>query len=191
MRTLGRLRRVFEIVGGLMVDVAGWSYFLAALLICVEIIGRSYLHFNVPAVTEITSYILALGISWGLAGALTEKAHIRIEAVVEMLPRRPRAYLHAFALGMLAFIAVFFTWASWQVIEESLLFNGRDTSALSISLLIPQIPWSVGIALFAGLATTMFLETGVLIVQGRHSDVNERLAPRSIEELTEEVIEAL
>src|SRR5262245_15820345 len=119
MRLFEVLRGYLGQIGEFMVNIAGWAYFVIAALIFGEILGCSYLRFNLPAVTEITGYILALGITWGLAGALTVKAHIRIEAVIEVLPARPRAYLHAMALALLAFIAIFFTWASWRVIEDS------------------------------------------------------------------------
>jgi TRAP-type C4-dicarboxylate transport system permease small subunit len=171
-----------------MVNVAGWAYVFAALLICAEIVGRAFLSLNIPAVTELTGYILAFAITWGLADALAAKSHIRIEAVIEHLPPVPRAYLHTFALALLTLIALFFTWASWQVIEDSMLFAGRDTSALSIPLIVPQSAWAIGLAAFSAFALMTLVELVVLVVKGRHGAVNDILGARSVEELTDEVI---
>ena len=61
-------------------------------------LARNFGGFSSRATTEITSYLLAFGIAWGLAHALATRAHIRIDVLVNRLPLGSRQFLHAFAL---------------------------------------------------------------------------------------------
>ena len=45
--------------------------------------------------------------------------------------------------------ALFIAWCAWHLVDESILFNAKDTSALSIPLVIPQGLWFVGIGMLA------------------------------------------
>jgi TRAP-type C4-dicarboxylate transport system permease small subunit len=119
-----------------MGDAAGWVYLLCALLIAFDVVSRKFLGFSSQGTTEISGYMLGFGITWGLAYALAMKAHIRVDVLVMHLPPWLRAYLHALALALLAFVSVFFAWRGWAVVVESWEFGAKDTSALSIPLIL-------------------------------------------------------
>ncbi|RVT89038.1 TRAP transporter small permease subunit, partial [Rhodovarius crocodyli] len=89
----------------------------------------------------ITGYILACGIAWALAHALAARAHIRVDVLVSRFPMKLRAPLHLFALCLLGGFALFCAWAAWSLVDESLLFDAHDNSALRIAMVIPQGIW--------------------------------------------------
>jgi TRAP-type mannitol/chloroaromatic compound transport system permease small subunit len=96
---LGRLTRSIERVGDVMDSLAGWMYLLCSLFIALDVVNRRFLGFSSQGTTEISSYMLAFGISWGLAHVLATKGHIRVDVFVMRLPVRVRAYLHELALA--------------------------------------------------------------------------------------------
>jgi TRAP-type C4-dicarboxylate transport system permease small subunit len=98
--------------------------------------------------------------------------------------------MHLLALVLLAVVGWLFARRSFDVVSESVEFNARDISALSIPLVVPQGLWSFGIWVFFVLVVLRLLQTALLLIAGRYEVVNEQLGPRSIEEETEEALEA-
>jgi TRAP-type C4-dicarboxylate transport system permease small subunit len=188
---LGHLTHGIERLGHLMGSLAGWTYLLCALFIAFDVISRRFLGFSSQGTTEISSYMLAFGISWALADVLATKGHIRVDVLVMRLPIRMRAYLHVLALTFLTVLSVLFARRAWDVFLESWEFGAKDTSALSIPLIIPQGLWAVGISVFCALTVMMWLEMLLLLLLAQQAAVDQRLGARSIEEETEEALEAV
>src|SRR5215471_14772899 len=113
------LRRALELVARVMSAAGGWMYVACALFVTFDVLARQFLGFSSKTTTEITGYMLAFGIGWGLAHALTERAHIRIDVLVNRLPLGPRKYLHAVALALLLIFALFIAWAAAGVVADS------------------------------------------------------------------------
>ena len=187
---LDRITRATERLGTVMSDAAGWVYLLCGLFITFDVISRRFLGFSSRGTTEISSYLLAFGISWGLSHTLATRGHIRVDVFVQRLPPRPRSYLHALALAFLVVLGALLARRAWDVVLESWEFNARDVSALSIPLIAPQGAWAVGISIFAVLTVLKFLQVVLLLAVGRGETVNQMLGPRTIEEETEEALEA-
>ncbi|MBI3512510.1 MAG: TRAP transporter small permease subunit, partial [Proteobacteria bacterium] len=141
--------------------------------------------------TEITGYMLAFGIGWSLAMTLTERAHIRIDVLVNRLPLGPRKYLHALALLLLAIFALFIAWAAYSLVVESVEFGATDNSAMSIPLVLPQGLWAFGLAVFAALVVVLSAEVAILLARGDGASVDRLLGPRTFQDETEEALEAV
>jgi TRAP-type C4-dicarboxylate transport system permease small subunit len=187
---LSALRTSIERLGEGMGDAAGWVYVGGALLISFDALSRKFLGFSSQGTTEITGYMLGFGITWGLTHAFAMKAHIRVDVLVTRLPLWIRTYLHALALALLSFVGFFFVWRGWAVVLESWEFGAKDTSALSIPLIVPQALWAVGLTAFFASTAVALLEVLLLLVLGCRDGVDRLLGPRSIVEETEEVLEA-
>jgi TRAP-type C4-dicarboxylate transport system permease small subunit len=185
------VRRALEMAGRVMSGAAGWMYVACALFVTFDVLARQFLGFSSKTTTEITGYMLAFGIGWSLAYALTERAHIRIDVLVNRLPLGPRKYLHAIALALLAIFALFIAWAAWFTVEESRLFGATDNSAMAIPLVLPQGLWAFGIWVFAALVLVLAIETAILLVRNDGAAVDRLLGPRTFEDETEEALEAV
>ena len=79
--------------------VAGFCYLLITVLICFDIFARKFLGFSTESTIELTGYLMAVGMSWGLAGTLFERGHVRIDVLVQRMPLRVRVWLRARARG--------------------------------------------------------------------------------------------
>ncbi len=175
----------------IMAHVAGWNYVACALFITADVLGRSFLGFSSAATIEVTGYMLAGGIAWGLAHTLARRAHIRVDALVNRLPARPRAVLHILALALLGVFAGFCAWAGWSLLDESLLFDAHDNSALHLPLAIPQGIWMFGLAAFCVMVAVLLLESILGLLLEGPSAVDALLGPRGLEDETEEALEAV
>jgi TRAP-type C4-dicarboxylate transport system permease small subunit len=185
------LRRALETVARVMSALGGWMYIACALFVTFDVLARQFLGFSSKTTTEITGYMLAFGIGWGLGHALTERAHIRIDVLVNRLPLGPRKYLHALALLLLAIFVLFIAWAAYSVVVESLEFGATDNSAMAIPLVLPQGLWAFGIWMFAALVLVVALETAILLVRNDGAAVDRLLGPRTFQDETEEALEAV
>ncbi len=187
-------RRVRLLVSGIAVCMnyaAGWGFIFCSMFVTFDVLARNFAGFSSQATTEITSYLLAFGIAWGLAHALAMRAHIRIDVLVNRLPLGSRQFLHAFALLLMTGFALFIAWCAWHLVDESILFNAKDTSALSIPLVIPQGVWFVGIAMLAVMSLCLMAEVICSLLMGRASDIDALLGPRGYQEETAEALEAV
>jgi len=187
---LDGLSNCLERVGNAMGDLAGWGYLACAFFITFDVVCRRFLGFSSQGTVEISGYLLAFGITWGLAYALSARGHIRVDVVVMRFPLRLRAYAHALALFFLAVFGALLALRAWSVVQESWELGAMETSALTIPLVIPQAPWAVGLTVFAILAAVLMLRTLLLLLRGRYQEVDRLLAARSLEEETEEALEA-
>ena len=80
---------------------------------------------------------------------------------------------------------------AWHLVDESILFNAKDTSALSIPLVIPQGLWFVGIAMLAVMSLCLMAEVICLLLMGRAAEIDMLLGPRGYQEETAEALEAV
>jgi TRAP-type C4-dicarboxylate transport system permease small subunit len=191
LRAARGLTHAVSRAAALMAYLAGWNYIACAALITFDVVGRSFFGVSSTATVEVSSYMLACGIAWSLAHTLARRAHIRVDVLVNRLPLRLRAWLHLFSLALLAGFASFVAWAGWQVLEESMLFDAHDNSALRIPLDIPQGLWAFGLLAFLVMAFVLLLESALAMAFGRAGEVDRLLGARSIEDETQEALEAV
>lgn len=97
-------------LGGHSMAAAGWCYLAITLIITFDIVARRLLGFSTEATTELTGYLMAIGMSWGLAGTLLERGHVRIDVLVQRLPLGVRVWLHLASLLALLVATSFCLW---------------------------------------------------------------------------------
>jgi TRAP-type C4-dicarboxylate transport system permease small subunit len=190
---LGTARRLRKAVGALatfMGWASGWNYLACALFITFDVVGRRF-GVSSAATVEVTGYMLAVGIAWGLGHALVSRAHIRVDVLVNRLPLALRGWLHLVALLALGGFGGFCAWAAWGLLEETMLFDAHDNSALRIPLAIPQGLWLVGIAAFCLMAFVLLLESFLALLAGEGAALDRLLGSRTFEDDTAEALEAV
>lgn len=191
LRAARALRRGAAAVASVMAHIAGWAYVVCALFITFDIVARSFLGFSSQATVEITGYLLAGGIAWSLAHALFRRAHIRVDVFMTRLPVRIRAPLHLFSLVLLTALAVLFVWAAWELVDESALFDAHDNSALRILMVWPQGIWAFGITAFLIACLVLMAEAALALACGQGASLDGLLGSRTLEDETEEALEAV
>lgn len=183
-------RRAVAGVGTVMGYVAGWGFIACAAFITFDVIARRFFGFSSQATTEITGYALAFGISWALAHALTTRAHIRIDVLINHLPARLRYWMHILSLVALAVFMGFIAKGAYDLVDESVLFRATDISVLHTPLWIPQGLWALGIGVFLLLILLLLLESLLLVLAGRGREAEALVHMRTYQEEVAEALEA-
>jgi TRAP-type C4-dicarboxylate transport system permease small subunit len=177
-------------LGTAMGYLAGWGFILCAGFITFDVLARRFFGFSSQSTTEITGYALAFGISWGLAHALTARAHVRIDILINRLPPAVRP-MHLLSLAAFAVFVGFVAWGAYELVDESLLFGATDISLLRTPLWIPQGLWAFGIGVFLVLIVVMLIENALLVAAGRGAEAEAQLHTRTYDEEAAEALEAV
>lgn len=191
LRVVGRINRVIDALARLMSRCAGWMFLACALFITFDVLARKFLGFSSQSTTELSGYMLGVGIAWGLAGALEARTHVRIDILLQKVPPRFRGYLHWLALALLATFAGFLLFGAWHTTMESWDFKATDNSLLKTPLVIPQGLWLVGLGVFGVMAVLRVLEVALLLPKGDIAAIEHLTGPRTYVEEADEALEAI
>jgi TRAP-type C4-dicarboxylate transport system permease small subunit len=155
---------------------------LAAILIGIDVVMRKFFSASVGGADEIAGYALALGTAWSLGAALIDRAHIRIDSLYVLFPRRLRFVLDV--VGLVLFVAFFalIAWHGWNVVAQSWSAGSRSQSALQTPIVVPQFIWFVGLAGFVAIGIVLLVHAVVLASRGEHAAVAKTISTRSAEE---------
>jgi TRAP-type C4-dicarboxylate transport system permease small subunit len=174
-----------------MTQLAGLAYLAMTVLIVFDIVARRFLGFSTEATVELTGYLLALGMSAGLAGTLVQRAHVRIDVLIQRLGVAGRAWMHALALACVVLTASLFSWGAWKLVAESWMLNATDLSSMRIPLWIPQGAWWLGLCLFAAVALVQWVLVLHALMRGGYQHVDGMLKPKGCLEEAEETLVVL
>ena len=188
---VSRANRLIDVLARWMSRCAGWLFVLCALFVTFDVLARKFLGFSSQSTTELSGYMLGVGIAWGLAGALEARTHVRIDILIQKVPPQYRGYLHWLALASLAVFAGFLVYGAWHTTMESWEFRATDNSLLKTPLVIPQGLWLFGIGVFGAMVMLRVLEVALLL-PGRNIQAIELLTgPRTYLEEADEALEAI
>ena len=183
--------RCLEWISRRAMSVAGFCYLIITVLICFDITARHLLGFSTEATIELTGYLMAVGMSWGLAGTLFERGHVRIDVLVQKMPLRVRVWLHLLSLIALIVSTGFYVWGAMSLALDSLAFNATDLTTLRTPLVWPQGLWAFGfvLLLLAGLA--LLLRSLKQMLTGQQDAMDRALMARTYEDEAAETLEAV
>ena len=183
---LPRLLGATRTVARLGLWLGGCVITLAALLICIDILMRVFLGHAIDGTDELARFALAISTTWALAGALLDRAHIRVDTAYARFPGVVRLALDL--AGLLAFFFVFgliFLYGV-EIVAQSWVSESRSTSALQILMVIPQTLWLAGIALLLVANAVLFAAALRLIATGHFHAASTMIGMKSAEEEVQE-----
>ncbi|PMR71911.1 TRAP transporter small permease subunit [Halomonas heilongjiangensis] len=166
--------------------IAGYAALGLSALITFEVIARKFFRFSLQGVDEIGGYVLAIGVAFSFAHALLQRAHTRVDVLLERLPAPLRVPLNLAAMLALAALAGFMAWRGIATLGETLEFGSRASTPLQTPLWIPQALWVAGLGLFALLALCFAGRALWLTLAGRGEAVNREFGPRTTEDELDE-----
>ncbi len=145
------------------------------VFVLVEITLRALGLPNLGGADEYAGYVMAGVTAWGLAFALTERAHIRIDMLVSGFRPLMRDIVDVMALVSIAVVAVTVALYGWSVLETSLASGSRANTPLETPLWVPQIIWLAGWGWFA-ITSCIIAAIGVGLAMSRQSGALRTLA---------------
>ncbi len=183
--------RCLEWISQRAMFVAGFCYLIITLLICFDIAARQLLGFSTEATIELTGYLMAVGMSWGLAGTLFERGHVRIDVLVQRIPLKIRVWLHLVSLLALIVSMIFYVRGSTGLALDSLAFNATDLTTLRTPLVWPQGLWAAGFVLLLLAAIAIAARSIKQLFARDYAAMDRALMARSYEDEAAETLEAV
>ena len=166
--------------------ICGGLCVLVSFVIAVAVVMRKLFNVSIVGADEISSFILAASCSWGFAFALLHRAHVRVESLQLILPRRLCAILDIVGLILLgAFIAVV-AWYAASVLALS-IDMGALADMLDLPLWLPQAFWVAGFVVSVVLAVLLLIRSLIAFLAGDLAALQALIGSRSaIEEAAQE-----
>jgi TRAP-type C4-dicarboxylate transport system permease small subunit len=171
--------------------VAGWAYLGITALICFDILARRWLGFSSGSTTELSGYLMAGAMTWGMAGTLLDRGHVRIDVLVQRLPLKLRIWLHIVSLALLLLTVGFFAWGATSLATYSWELRAADLSALAVPLAIPQGIWAAGLIMFFVTALFLAIRSLWLIIKGNGALADSLLMARTYVDEAQETLQAV
>ncbi|TAN25125.1 MAG: TRAP transporter small permease [Castellaniella sp.] len=182
MKLLRMFCRASYWFGGLLI-------LLSSLIIGVDVIMRQFFSATIGGASELSGYALAIGTTWGLAGALLDRAHIRTDSAYIMFPLKLRIFLDILGIILLALVFAVITWYGMGVLTQSIISDTHSQSALETPLIIPQALWLLGLILFLLTCMIVLFRSLYLVSRKRWIDVEQLISTRSTREDVQEEVE--
>ncbi|MEM6409502.1 MAG: TRAP transporter small permease [Pseudomonadota bacterium] len=159
---LRRLNRAIALVVG--IGLLGMAGFVIAD------IALRQVHASFGGSEELAGYAMALVTSWGMAYALLELGHIRIDLIRSRTGQGLRTLFDLFAMTMMSGVVVMIAIKCWPVVERAVTNGSRANTPLATPLAWVQIPWFAGWVWFALMACLVTLAALSLALRGRGTE---------------------
>lgn len=152
------LRKLYTLSGLL----AGLFMILICLLIVAQILARQF-GTMIPSTDEFAAYCMAASGFLALPYALMRGAHIRVELLFRVLPRRSLFAVEVLGNVVGLAISAYLAWYCTLFVLESYEFGEVSSGLLPIPMWLPQLPMVLGTVILV-IAMT---ERLVLVCRGR------------------------
>ena len=159
---LRRLNRAIALIVGL--GLLGMAAFVVAD------IALRQVHASFGGSEELAGYAMALVSSWGMAYALLELGHIRIDLLRSRTGTMARALFDVFSMIVMSGVVVTIAIKCWPVVERAIENGSRANTPLATPLAWVQVPWFAGWVWFAIMSCLVTLTALSLLLKGRAED---------------------
>lgn len=150
--------------------MAGALVLLIALLVAGDVVARNLLGRTVFHSFEISIYLFAAALGFGMAHTLATAGNIRIDVVYRLFPRPVRRALDLLALASLAGLGLFLAWFAWRLTLVSQARGVTSTTTLAVPLAWPQAVWATGMTVFGLVGVVLTLRLAGLMAAGRWAE---------------------
>lgn len=132
--------------------LAQLAIFLLTLLMAAEVIMRYFFNRPIPGTRELVEFLGVFFVSSGVAYCAVKKAHVEVDLIAAMFPKRVQA-----VLGSLTGLLAFCMWAlvSWQTFIFGV--ESYHSPAMSAVLSIPTYPFVFVVGTGCSLLTLVIL----------------------------------
>jgi TRAP-type transport system small permease protein len=127
-----------RVTGGVGAGVLVLMMFLSAM----DVLLRYFFNQPISGAMELTQYMMLIVVVSGLAYCTVDKAHIRVEVLIERCPQKMRTLLYT--VTSLLTLGLFLLMAKQALLYAKMLFESGLTSPV---LFIPAYPFAIVLAL--------------------------------------------
>ncbi len=155
---------------GLLSEASGWlaavALVLATLITSHGVFVRYFLRQPTVWQTESTIYLLMLVTFVGAAYGLKHHAHVGVDLLIDLVPRRPQLVVRIITALMCLAVVLVVMWTSYQDWYEAYLYDHHSSTAFRFPLWIAFAILPLGMLLVALQYVAMIVE-GIMGLAGR------------------------
>lgn len=166
--------------------LGGTLIVLSACLVTLEVILRKLFNVSLGGADEISGYAFGVATALAFSYALFERAHIRVDALIGVLPQGLRPFLNLFGHALLIGFAVVVVWMVWGMVGDTLQHGSRSITPMRVPLAIPQIPWLIGWLFFVFTGVLIAVAAIVKYLQRDPAAVQDLIGVKSLDEQIED-----
>jgi TRAP-type mannitol/chloroaromatic compound transport system permease small subunit len=161
-----KLSHIIDDLADMMAYWSGAAFLLLSLYITYDSLAR-FFGFPFSGITdEISSYVLAVAGTWGMAYGLKVGAHVRIDLVIAHVGPWLRRALDLWAGAVTMCFAAILSYYTWGAAYEAFELGTKSITILQAPLAIPQALVAVGFTLLTIQGASMLLRGTVTPVGG-------------------------
>lgn len=150
-------------------------------------VARKAFAFSIVGADELSGYALGISMAWGFAWVLVTRAHLRVDALYNLLPARLCRVLDVVSLiAFLGFVGLLLERAAF-VVGETVTYGSLASTPLATPLIWPQGVWLAGLALFAFALLVVLLRAAWALARGDLETVRRIAAAPSVNEGADDV----
>lgn len=143
---------------------------------------RKFLNVSIGGADELSGYAFGVATSFGMAYALFERAHIRVDALYSVFPGWLKMVANLIGLAMLGGFVGVICVTAWGLVADSLTYSSRSITPMRTVLAVPQIPWLVGWLFFLLCTALLFVACVVAILSGKYKYAERLIGAKTIDE---------
>lgn len=155
-----------------MARLAGLLVVLIALMVTGDVLARNLVGRTMFHSFEISAYLFAAALSFGMAHTLASAGNIRIDVIYALFPRGIRRALDLLALAGIAALGLFMAWFAWGLTLASQSRGVASNTALAVPQALPQAAWALGLTTFALVGVVLTVRHAMLLATGRGTDAD-------------------
>ncbi len=140
------------LIGIFGIAVAGVMLTSMMFLTFFDVAGRYVLNKPIFGSLEVTEFLMALLVSFGLGYTALNKGHIRVDLIMQYTTRKANLWFDVFAYGISCIFYVLIAWQAWVYALTKM--TSKMTSSI---LLIPVYPFIFALSVGAVFLVLVFL----------------------------------
>jgi TRAP-type C4-dicarboxylate transport system permease small subunit len=156
MQQTGKIARSFLSVEASLRIVSNWLSIAAGIFLIImisldviDVAGRYFFLLPLPGTYELVAFLMIIAGTWGMASAEFSRSHVRVNLVVDKLPRTVRRALDVFAhlivlIGFTAISSQMFA----RAIESSYAAGGQKSQTLGLPFSPFYFAFGIGVSFF-------------------------------------------
>ena len=174
LETLRRWNRSIALLSGILL-------LACVIIVLIDIVLRRF-GSSFGGTDEISGYVMAIVISWGMGFTLLELGHVRIDVLRSRSHGFARAAFDLMSMTVLTATITLIAFKCWPVLERSLINGSRANTPLETPLVWVQTPWFAGWVWFALVSWVTLMLAIIMIAKGKFDQSEAMIGAFSEEE---------
>lgn len=166
--------------------IGGTLILLSACVVTLEVFLRKLFNVSLGGADELSGYAFGIATAFSLAYALFERAHIRVDALFNVMPRNMQKLVNVLGLVLLVGFALVIVVMVWSMVADTLQNGSRSITPMRVPLAWPQIPWMFGWMFFVFSGVLLGMVAIKRMITGDEEGANALIGVKSVDEQIED-----